>query len=265
LVFPFRQGAGEIPVRVAIRRSRPWFLAFDLALIADEPYDDPRPVFAGLPECYRDLRPSPDGESAVLWVNEAGLAYYLGGRPHKPGAERLRDWLLKEVLPSLREKMGTAPTAPFSSDFASVLRVNSTVPPEAYYTHHDPLYLAFVALADLLFRAEEPQKARGHVLSANYGRFLAWLWRNGSAGDWLDVRNKTRFAAAVGIERRSLGRVLARAVGWELAEQSPAPKAESPHAWPARIRLRKDKVLAALGEAGLEAPENRTRDDGRQS
>jgi prophage antirepressor-like protein/phage anti-repressor protein len=251
LIFPFKAGAKAIPVRVEIKNGQPWFAVFDLAPIVDEPYDDPRPVFAGLPECYRDLRPSPDGESAVLWVNEAGLAYYLGARPHKPGAERLRDWLLKKVLPSLHEKMGTAPTAPFSSDSMPVLRANSPVPPEAYYTHHDPLYLAFVALADLLSKAEEPQKARRHALSANYGRFLAWLWRNSPAGDWLDVRNRTRFAAAVGIDRRSLSRVLARAVSWDLVEQSPAPEADLPEAWPTRVRLRKDQVLAALDEAGL--------------
>jgi prophage antirepressor-like protein/phage anti-repressor protein len=249
LVIPFKEGIKEIPVRVAIRQDRPWFLAFDVALIVDEKYDDPRPAFAGLPEGYRDLRPSPDGESAALWVNEAGLAYYLGGRPHKPAAERLRDWLLKAVRPMLRERMGAAPVvAAAPPAAAAAVHVPAPVPREAYYTHRDPLYLACVALAGRLFRAGETRRTGGSAVSANYGRLLAWLWRNSPAEGWLEIGNVSRLAEQTGIPRRSLRRAIARTAAWGFAEQRP----ERPDGRPSEIRLVRVRLEAALGGAGLE-------------
>lgn len=238
LSIPFKRGNRDIPVRVAVRHGKPWFLAFDLALAVDGKSEDPRPAFAGVPDAYRGLWPSPDGDSAALWLDEAGLAYYLGGRPHKPAAEALRDWLQGEARDALRNRPGTMPEG----------QPSAPVPPEDRHTHRDPLYLACLAVAERLFRAEAKPRRGGSAVSDNYGRLLAWLWRNAPGEGWLPVGNASHFAGAVGLSRRSLARAVERAAAWGLAEQCP----ERPDGWPTEIRPIRARLAAALDATGME-------------
>jgi hypothetical protein len=189
--------------------------------------------------------PAPTGERTEPALSEAGVWFFLGNWRGLPNAGLLRTWVIDDDFPALDARR----TVPATVEPPPAL---PPLPPECYYTHRDPLQMTFVALADALLRAEGHPF---HTAPVNHGRFLAWLWRNSPAGDWLNVNNKARFAATVGIDRRSLGRVLARVVGWDLVEQSPAPEAESPQAWPTRIRLRRDQVQASLRAVGLELPE----------
>jgi prophage antirepressor-like protein/phage anti-repressor protein len=244
LMFRFHDGKKAVRVRVAAEGGRPWFLLKDLAAAMKMKWGEARGTFASLPAELRRLLPSPTGECTEPALSEAGLWFFLGNWRGLSNAGLLRAWMIDDVFPAL----DTGRTVPASKPTPTAL----PLPPEAHYTHRDPLQMTFVALADALLRAEGHPF---HTAPVNHGRFLAWLWRNAPAGDWLDVRNRTRFAAAVGIDRRSLGRVLERVVGWDLAEQSPAPESELPGAWPTRIRLRREQVLAALRKARLDAPE----------
>jgi phage anti-repressor protein/prophage antirepressor-like protein len=244
LAFKFHDGKKAVRIRVAIENGRPWFLLKDLGAVMSMKWGEARGTFASMPAELRRLLPIPTGERNEPALSEAGLWFFLGNWRGLSNAGLLRNWMIDDIFPALDARR----TAPASESTPAP----PPLPPEVHYTHRDPLQMTFVALADALLRAEGHPF---HTAPVNHGRFLAWLWRNAPAGDWLDVRNRTRFAAAVGIDRRSLGRVLERVVGWDLAEQSPAPEAESPLAWPTRIRLRREQVLAALRKARLEAPE----------
>jgi prophage antirepressor-like protein/phage anti-repressor protein len=241
LVIPFRDAQDrEHPVRAVFRSGAAWFFLADLAVAAAEQAGDgeARKSFATIPEAYRWLEPTASG--AVPLVAEAGLAYWLGARSHKPAAERLRDWLFKAARLALRERLDAVPTV--------AVPAAALVPREAHYTHRDPLYLACLALAERCFHAGESQHRRGgSAVSDNYGRFLAWLWRNAPAEGWLKIGNVSRLAGAAGIPRRSLARAIERAAAWGFAEQRP----ERPDGWPSEIRLVPGRLEAALDAAGV--------------
>jgi phage anti-repressor protein/prophage antirepressor-like protein len=245
LAFQFHDSKKAIQIRVAVEDSRPWFLLKDLGAAMNMKWVEARGTFTSMPAELRRLLPAPTGERTEPALSEAGVWFFLGNWRGLPNAGLLRTWVIDDVFPALDARR----TVPATVEPPPAL---PPLPPECYYTHRDPLQMTFVALADALLRAEGHPF---HTAPVNHGRFLAWLWRNSPAGDWLNVNNKARFAATVGIDRRSLGRVLARVVGWDLVEQSPAPEAESPQAWPTRIRLRRDQVQASLRAVGLELPE----------
>jgi hypothetical protein len=105
--------------------------------------------------------------------------------------------------------------------------------------------------SERLFRAGETRKTGGSAVPANYGRWLAWLWRNSPAEGWLEIESICRLAERTGIPRRSLKRAIGRAVAWGFAEQRP----ERPDDWPSDIRLVRTRLEAALRQAGLERSE----------
>jgi prophage antirepressor-like protein len=246
LVIPFRDAQDrEHPVRAVFRSGAAWFFLADLAVAAAEQAGDgeARKSFATIPEAYRWLEPTASG--AVPLVAEAGLAYWLGARSHKPAAERLRDWLFKAARLALRERLDAVPVVPAP---AIAVPAQAPVPCEAYYTHRDPLYLACLVLAERRFHAEEsPRRRGGSAVSDNYGRFLAWLWREAPAQGWLDIGNISELARSVGIPRRSLARVIERAVAWGFAEQRP----KRPEGWPTNIRLAPGRLESALEAVGM--------------
>jgi phage anti-repressor protein/prophage antirepressor-like protein len=244
LVFRFHDGKKAVRIRVAVEGGRLWFLLKDLGAAMNMHWGEARGTFASMPAELRRLLPSLAGERTEPALSEAGLWFFLGNWRGLSNAGLLRTWMIDDVFPALDARS----TAPASESMPAL----PPLPPEVHYTHRDPLQMTFVALADALLRTEGHPF---HTAPMNHGRILAWLWRNAPAGNWLDVRNRTRFAAAVGIDRRTVARVLARAMGWGLVEQSPAPEPELPEAWPTRIRLRRDRVRASLHAAGLDLPE----------
>ena len=126
----------------------------------------------------------------------------------------------------------------------------AAVPPLAvadFYTHRDPLYLAFLALAERQFRAGETRKTGGSAVSDNYGRCLAWLWREAPTKGWLEIDNISSLARRVGLPRRSLRRAVERTVAWGFAEQRP----KRPDSWPAKIRPNRARLEAALEAEGV--------------
>jgi hypothetical protein len=77
---------------------------------------------------------------------------------------------------------------------------------------------------------------------------LARLWQEAD-GVWLATGTRNAFARSLGMAHgKSAEQGLARLVAWGLVEARPEGAA-----WPAEIRLAREKVLAALYEVGLYA------------
>jgi anti-repressor protein len=100
-IVPFN--FGDQPIRIEDRGGAPWFVLADvcrvlgLANVGD--------AAARVRDSERDdiaLTDAIGREQMAIAVNEAGL-YRLIMRSRKPAAERFSDWVVGEMLPSIRK------------------------------------------------------------------------------------------------------------------------------------------------------------------
>jgi prophage antirepressor-like protein/phage anti-repressor protein len=248
-VFEYPFNNRIYPLRVAVREGRPWFHVLDLAAALNRKWGDARTVFGQVPEEWRTLRPALSGETNEPWITVEGLAWFLGGTWRLSGVTSLRRWLFEHVLSVLPPMtVGTVP--PVSAPPPPVLPA-PPLPEEVHYTLEDPLHRLFVEFADHRLRAEG---RKHHTVSLGYGRLLAWLWRNGAAGDWIEVHRRQRFIEDVGIPSRTLARILDRLADWRLVERRYEPRGFR-KTWPQAIRLDRAALREALAGVGLAMPE----------
>ena len=92
--------------------GNPWFCLNDICVILE--IKEPHRVASRIPDPYRTSMTvwvqtgvKADGSPAIRntnmnFVNETGL-YYAIGRSTKPEAEKFREWLYSEVIPSIRQ------------------------------------------------------------------------------------------------------------------------------------------------------------------
>jgi prophage antirepressor-like protein len=99
------------PVRVALHRDEPWFVAKDVMKALEyAKSSNPDKVFEHVPSKWkRENRvPTPRGSQKLLTLSEQGLCFFLG-HSDKPQALPFQKWLTSQVLPSIRK---TGPLIP---------------------------------------------------------------------------------------------------------------------------------------------------------
>ncbi len=260
-------------LRMAVRDGEPWLPVADLAAALGEPLGETLSLSNQAPPEWRALLPSPAGEQGLPALNEQGLAFFFGGRGASEGGEarrRLRDFLARQALPALREQARRRQ----AQAEAPAPQALPPVPPEKLYTLTDPVCVAFASLVQARMRSA----GRGQGAYAAPARLLAWLWRNGPGGLWLeagDEASQSQLAKALQTSRRSLNRAMECLSAWQFVECDPAIEPEDAgsrggrrhpfvlpgcaharprYVWPDRMRLLPDNLRAALAEAGLGLP-----------
>jgi prophage antirepressor-like protein len=93
------------PVRMILINGEPWWVLADVARVLG--YGSAKDAARLLKEKHKGRRisPTPSGDQEMIIVSEAGL-YRLMMRSNHPQADAFEDWVLEEVLPSIR-KTGT--------------------------------------------------------------------------------------------------------------------------------------------------------------
>lgn len=144
-------------VRVVLKDSEPWFVANDIAAALG--YAVPKK--AVIDHCKHaeifkgtDLVPLTDSPRGISIIPESDV-YRLIMRSNLPNAERFQDWVVEEVLPSIR-KTGNYSMAPASAPGVRPLRDIAAIY-EAAGIHGNQLALAL----DKFYKAESGMSALG--------------------------------------------------------------------------------------------------------
>jgi len=111
------------PVRIIVRDGEPWFVASDVARVLgyERPADAVRVHCKGVGEAPI---PTPGGTQTVKIIPERDL-YRLVMRSRLPSAERFEEWVVGEVIPSIRKTGGYGHVDPLAalSDPATLRRL----------------------------------------------------------------------------------------------------------------------------------------------
>lgn len=178
-------------VRVVMRDGEPWFVAMDVAKALG--YVNSRDAVQT--HCkYAELLKSSD--SLLLTDSPRGITiipeadvYALIFRSNMPRAEEFRDWVFKEVLPSIRKtgSYGSAPVLP--QDYPSALRALA-----AEYEARQKAELVLTQTQEVLTQTQVALVAAeesAHEAKAALGYAGDWLQVKGLpwVGEFFDVRN----------------------------------------------------------------------------
>lgn len=110
-------------VRIVVRDGEPWFVASDVARVLgyERPADAVRAHCKGVGEAPI---PTPGGTQTLKIIPERDL-YRLVMRSRLPSAERFEEWVVGEVIPSIRKTGGYGHTDPLAalSDPATLRRL----------------------------------------------------------------------------------------------------------------------------------------------
>ena len=103
--FRFHRGNEDYEIRVITRGGDPWFVLGDVCRVLGLAH--PATTARKLRECERGVHPmhTPGGVQDVTVISEHGL-YRLVLRSDKPEAVEFQDWVVGEVLPSIRKTGG---------------------------------------------------------------------------------------------------------------------------------------------------------------
>lgn len=181
-IVPFN--FGDQPIRIEDRGGAPWFVLADvcrvlgLANVGD--------AAARVRDNERDniaLTDAIGREQMAVAVNEAGL-YRLIMRSRKPAAERFSDWVVGEVLPSIRRTGGYGAAAPALdlSDTATLHRLllshtGKALAHEERIAELEPQAAAFARLAEA--QGSMTPTCAAKAMGVRPGRLFDWLEANG--------------------------------------------------------------------------------------
>ena len=168
-----------------------------------------------------------EGTRSVTVISEYGFHYLavLAGLAQGAPVRRLHRWVVGSLLPSIRNTPQM-----------------TALPGHAVY--------AFAELAMKMLK-----EGRGSLGAMNSAKLLAYFWQNGADGRWATVCRAT-LAQMLGTNPRSIDRAMGLLTQWGFVERKPAAEAKP---WPARVRLLRANVQAALDAFGLK-PDASTED-----
>ena len=179
-VIPFEFDGAD--VRVLWRDDAPWFVAKDVALVLG--YAKPRNAISA--HCKGALKqglPTKSGNQDVTIIPERDL-YRLIMRSKLPAAERFEEWVVGEVLPSIREtgSYSTTPALPDFTDPAIAARAWA-----AEYEQREALEREMITLLPKAQYHDRVKKAVGShtidegakILRTGRNRLFKWLRTEG--------------------------------------------------------------------------------------
>lgn len=191
-MVPFHFGNHE--VRIDDRDGQPWFVLGDVCRVLE--LANVSDAAARVRAHERDdlaLTDAMGREQQVIVVNEAGL-YRLIMRSRKPAAERFSDWVVSEVLPTIRRTGSYGPgRIPFDLNDNATLRALLLGRIDRLVTV-EPKADAFDRIADaggaLTFTAAAKILKIGRDQLLTFLREQHWIYRASGNGRWTGYRDK---------------------------------------------------------------------------
>lgn len=176
-------------VRVIMRDGEPWFVAKDVAEILGY-----RNTSKAISDNCKDkgvtisYTLTAGGKQAIKIINEGNL-YRLVMRSKLPAAEAFEDWVVNDVLPSIRKTGGYSQSAPMTPEQLmahALIAAKETIDKQAKELEVANNSLHEIAVSDGDYCITDAAKTLGVKPSFLFSELASrkWIYRREEGGDW---------------------------------------------------------------------------------